>query len=85
MSRTKRRPQTDPTLLRRFQGARSKPDAYFDPKAEDILSSYFLAAALGDLPITQVCLWVTEQVSQEPIEILRYMTTSCSTRAWSPR
>lgn len=49
----------------------SKPDAYFDPKAEDILSSYFLAAALGDLPITQVYLWVTEQVSQEPIEILR--------------
>ena len=27
----------------------SKPDAYFDPKAEDILSSYFLAAALGVL------------------------------------
>lgn len=49
----------------------SKPDAYFDPKAEDILSSYFLAAALGDLPITQVYIWVTEQVSQEPIEILR--------------
>ncbi|GAC1497340.1 MAG: hypothetical protein NVS2B15_20060 [Pseudarthrobacter sp.] len=49
----------------------SKPDAYFDPKAEDILSSYFLAAALGELPITQVYLWVTEQVSQEPIEILR--------------
>jgi type IV secretory pathway TraG/TraD family ATPase VirD4 len=50
---------------------RSKPDAYFDPKAEDILSSYFLAAALGELPITQVYLWVTEQVSQEPIEILK--------------
>ena len=49
----------------------SKPDAYFDPKAEDILSSYFLAAALGELPITQVYLWVTEQVSQEPIEILK--------------
>jgi type IV secretory pathway TraG/TraD family ATPase VirD4 len=49
----------------------SKPDAYFDPKAEDILSSYFLAAALGERPITQVYLWVTEQVSQEPIEILR--------------
>lgn len=49
----------------------SKPDAYFDPKAEDILSSYFLAAALGDLPITQVYLWVTEQVSRAPIEILK--------------
>ncbi len=49
----------------------SKPDAYFDPKAEDILSSYFLAAALGDLPITQVYLWVTEQVSRTPIEILK--------------
>lgn len=49
----------------------SKPDAYFDPKAEDILSSYFLAAALGDLPITQVYLWVTEQVSRSPIEILK--------------
>ncbi|GLB69108.1 type IV secretory system conjugative DNA transfer family protein [Arthrobacter mangrovi] len=49
----------------------SKPDAYFDPKAEDILSSYFLAAALGGLPITQVYLWVTEQVSRQPIEILK--------------
>ncbi|MET3810918.1 TraM recognition domain-containing protein [Arthrobacter sp. UYEF3] len=49
----------------------SKPDAYFDPKAEDILSSYFLAAALGELPITQVYLWVTEQVSRAPIEILK--------------
>lgn len=49
----------------------SKPDAYFDPKAEDILSSFFLAAALGNYPITQVYLWVTEQVNQEPIEILK--------------
>jgi type IV secretory pathway TraG/TraD family ATPase VirD4 len=49
----------------------SKPDAYFDPKAEDILSSYFLAAALGELPITQVYLWVTEQVNREPINILK--------------
>jgi hypothetical protein len=49
----------------------SKPDAYFDPKAEDILSSYFLAAALGVLPITQVYLWVTEQVNREPINILK--------------
>ncbi|MET3811453.1 hypothetical protein [Arthrobacter sp. UYEF3] len=49
----------------------SKPDAYFDPKAYDILSAYFLAAALGELLITQVYLWVTEQVSQEPIEILK--------------
>lgn len=49
----------------------SKPDAYFDPKAEDILSSYFLAAALGNHPITQVYLWVTEQVNREPIQILK--------------
>lgn len=49
----------------------SKPDAYFDPKAEDILSSYFLAAALGELPITQVYLWVTEQVNRNPMEILK--------------
>jgi type IV secretory pathway TraG/TraD family ATPase VirD4 len=49
----------------------SKPDAYFDPKAEDIFSSYFLAAALGDLPITEVYLWVTEQVSRNPIDILK--------------
>jgi hypothetical protein len=49
----------------------SKPDAYFDSKAEDILSSYFLAAALGGLPITRVYLWVTEQVNREPINILK--------------
>jgi hypothetical protein len=63
----------------------SKPDAYFDPKAEDILSSYFLAAALGELPITQVYLWVTEQVSQEPIEILKEHDYELQTRVWSPR
>ncbi|MFF1831103.1 type IV secretory system conjugative DNA transfer family protein [Paenarthrobacter sp. NPDC058040] len=49
----------------------SNPDAYFDPKAEDVLTSYFLAAALGELPITQVYLWVTEQVNREPINILK--------------
>nr|WP_240974884.1 TraM recognition domain-containing protein [Arthrobacter sp. SF27] len=53
----------------RLPGA--KADAYFDPKAEDILSSYFLAAALGGLSIIEVYLWVTEQVSREPIEILK--------------
>ncbi|MBP2266387.1 hypothetical protein J3A64_001851 [Pseudarthrobacter sp. PvP004] len=41
------------------------------PRPKDILSPNFLAAALGDLPVTQVYIWVIEHVSQEPFEILR--------------
>ena len=48
----------------------SRPDAYFDPKAEDLLSSLFLAAALDDRPITDVYVWVTKQTSQQPVQIL---------------
>ncbi|MHA7146442.1 type IV secretory system conjugative DNA transfer family protein [Arthrobacter sp. TmT3-37] len=48
----------------------SRPDAYFDPKAEDLLSSLFLAAALDGRPITDVYVWVTEQVNRAPINIL---------------
>ena len=71
-SPTKRRPTNSPSTSPPAPGSPgSKPDAYFDPKAEDTLSSYFLAAALGELPITQVYLWVTEQVNREPIEILK--------------
>jgi hypothetical protein len=44
----------------------SKPDAYFDPEGRRHPLLVFLAAALGERPITQVYLWVTEQVSQEP-------------------
>lgn len=35
----------------RVQG--SKTNAYFDPNAEDILSSYVFAAAMGGLPVAQ--------------------------------
>lgn len=48
----------------------AKPDAYFDPKAEDLLTSMFLAAALDNRPITDVYIWVTVQVSKEPVQIL---------------
>jgi type IV secretory pathway TraG/TraD family ATPase VirD4 len=48
----------------------SRPDAYFDPKAEDLLSSLFLAAALDGRPITDVYVWVTKQTSPQPVQIL---------------
>lgn len=48
----------------------SRPDAYFDPKAEDLLSSLFLAAALDGRPITDVYMWVTKQTSPQPVQIL---------------
>lgn len=48
----------------------SRPDAYFDPKAEDLLASMFLAAALDQRPITDVYVWITTQVSKDPVQIL---------------
>ena len=48
----------------------SKPDAYFDPKAEDLLASMFLAAALDQRAITDVYIWITSQVSKDPVQIL---------------
>lgn len=48
----------------------SRPDAYFDSKAEDLLSSLFLAAALDNRTITDVYVWVTKQTSQQPVQIL---------------
>src|SRR5574341_903235 len=63
--------QSHPALRCRIPDPRVQTRCLLGPEAEDILSSYFLAAALGDLPITQVYVWVTEQVSQKPIEILK--------------
>ncbi|TYC96593.1 type IV secretory system conjugative DNA transfer family protein [Arthrobacter echini] len=48
----------------------SRPDAYFDPKAEDLLASFFLAAALDGRDITAVYVWVTEQINRDPADIL---------------
>jgi len=49
----------------------SKPDAYFDPAARNLLKSYLLAAALDGQPITQVYLWLTRQADERPADILR--------------
>ncbi len=48
----------------------ARPDACFDPKAEDLLSSLFLAAALDGRTITDVYVWVTKQTSPQPVQIL---------------
>lgn len=49
----------------------SKPDAYFDPAARNLLKSYLLAAALDGKPITQVYTWLTKQADDRPADILR--------------
>ena len=48
----------------------AKSDAYFDPKAEDLIASLFLAAALGQLPITEAYLWITSQSCKKAIDLL---------------
>lgn len=49
----------------------SRPDAYFDPAAQNLLKSYLLAAALDRRPITQVYTWLTRDADNRPAEILR--------------
>ncbi|MFI1912508.1 type IV secretory system conjugative DNA transfer family protein [Nocardia sp. NPDC020380] len=46
-------------------------DSYFEQEAEDLLAALFLAAAVGNFPITQVWDWVTNPLDTEPVEILR--------------
>lgn len=53
------------------RSAGSKSDAYFDPKAEDLIASLFLAAALGKLPITDAYLWITSQECTHAIRLLK--------------
>ncbi|ADB35976.1 Type IV secretory pathway VirD4 protein-like protein [Kribbella flavida DSM 17836] len=52
----------------RREGARS--DAYFDTVATDLLAGLLLAAALAKRPITQVYLWLSDQLNDEPARIL---------------
>ncbi|NEW40535.1 TraM recognition domain-containing protein [Nocardia cyriacigeorgica] len=52
-------------------GSDAKTDAFFDPEAEDLLAGLFLAAAVGNRPITQVWEWVTDPRNIEPINLLR--------------
>lgn len=52
------------------RGSGAKTDAYFEPKAEDLIASLFLAAALGNLPITDAYLWITSQNCRRAIDLL---------------
>ncbi|MGP5220574.1 type IV secretory system conjugative DNA transfer family protein [Arthrobacter rhombi] len=49
----------------------AKTDAYFEPKAEDLIASLFLAAALGNLPITDAYLWITSQDCSDAAQLLQ--------------
>lgn len=53
----------------RDPGART--DAFFDPAGQDLLAGLLLAAALDQLPITQVYTWVTRPTDETPVDILR--------------
>lgn len=49
----------------------AKEDAYFTPAARTLLRGLFLAAALGNKPITQCLIWTTRAGDDEPVGILR--------------
>ncbi|MBM6622524.1 TraM recognition domain-containing protein [Micrococcaceae bacterium RIT802] len=53
------------------RGSGAKTDAHFEPKAEDLIASLFLAAALGNLPITDAYLWITSQECEDAVALLR--------------
>lgn len=48
----------------------AKTDAYFDPAGQDLLAGLLLAAALENLPITEVYTWLTRPTATKPVEIL---------------
>jgi len=50
--------------------ADAKPDAYFDPEGQALLSGMLLAAACAGRPITQVYEWLTRESDPEPSKIL---------------
>ncbi|WP_030621022.1 type IV secretory system conjugative DNA transfer family protein [Streptomyces sclerotialus] len=46
-------------------------DGFFGPAAQTLLSNLLLAAATGELPITQVCTWLSDPKDDTPERILR--------------
>jgi type IV secretory pathway TraG/TraD family ATPase VirD4 len=52
------------------RGPGAQTDAYFDPAGQDLLAGLLLAAALADLPITQVHTWLTDPTDDDAVPIL---------------
>jgi len=52
------------------RAAGAKGDAYFDGAGKNLLAGLFLAAALGERPITEVYRWLTRPDDDEPVKIL---------------
>ncbi len=48
----------------------SRTDAYFEPRAQQLLADLLLAAALDGRQLTQVYLWLTSPTEYEPVAIL---------------
>lgn len=51
--------------------ADAKTDAFFDGEGKDLLTALLLAAALDELPITEVYRWVTRPDNDTAVDILR--------------
>src|SRR5699024_10594670 len=51
--------------------ANAREDAYFGPTAKGVLARYFLAAALGERPITDVYRWVNDETDFTAVRLLR--------------
>lgn len=50
---------------------KAKTDAFFDEAAQDLLAALLLAAAVNNDPITHVYRWLTREMDDEPVSILR--------------
>ncbi|WP_331718323.1 TraM recognition domain-containing protein [Streptomyces sp. NBC_00134] len=53
------------------RGANARTDAFFEPAGQELLANMLLAAALDDLPITQVYSWLSDSRDETAEEILR--------------
>ncbi|MBT2519061.1 TraM recognition domain-containing protein [Streptomyces sp. ISL-90] len=49
----------------------ARTDAYFEPAGQDLLTAMLLAAAVGDRPITDVYLWLSDQQNETPADLLK--------------
>ncbi|MDJ0322092.1 type IV secretory system conjugative DNA transfer family protein [Pseudarthrobacter sp. PS3-L1] len=53
------------------RGANAKGDAYFEAEGKDMLTALFLAAKLGNKPITATSEWINQGKPSEPARLLR--------------
>jgi len=61
----------DRRVRRRLPRPDARPDPFFDPAGQELVSHLLRAAALGNRPVTQAFLWATRPNDDEPARILK--------------